>query len=66
MYESVFLHVRLLVEPFPAVLAGVGPRVRMYEQVSGEGGGALEHFPAHGAVKRPLLEQQAPGVYQNC
>lgn len=53
-------------EPFPAVLAGVGPRVRMYEQVSGEGGGALEHFPAHGAVKRPLLEQQAPGVYQNC
>lgn len=55
VYESVFLHVGLLVEPFATVLAGVGPRVRVYEQMSGEGGGALEHFPTHRTAKRPLL-----------
>lgn len=27
VYEGVFLHVRLLVEPFATVLAGIGPGV---------------------------------------
>lgn len=35
---GVFLHVRLLVEAFPTELAGVGPSVRMDEQVGGQGG----------------------------
>lgn len=38
VYEGVLLHVRLLVEPFVAVLAGVGPCVRVDEQVRGERG----------------------------
>lgn len=59
VYEGVFLHVRLLVEPFATVLAGIRPGVWMYEQVSGEGGGALEHFSTHWTAKRPLLKQQA-------
>ena len=33
----VFLHVRLLVESLAAVLAGVGSRVAVDEQVRGEG-----------------------------
>lgn len=53
--EGVFLHVRLLMEPFATVLAGIGPRVRMDEQVSGESGGALEHFSTHSTAERPLL-----------
>lgn len=51
VYERVLLHVRLLVEALAAVLAGVGPRVGMYEQVSGQRGRALEDFPAHAAAK---------------
>lgn len=35
---GVFLHVRLLVEAFPTELAGVGPSVRVDEQVRGQGG----------------------------
>ncbi len=31
----------------------------MYEQMSGEGGGSLEHFSTHRTAKRPLLKQQA-------
>lgn len=38
----VFLHIRLLVEPLAAVLAGVRPRVRVDEQVCGESGGAFK------------------------
>lgn len=30
----------------------------MYEQVGGEGGGALEDFPTHRTAERPLLKQQ--------
>ncbi len=51
----VFLHIRLLVEPLAAVLAGVRPRVRVDEQVRGEGGGALEWFAAHLALKAFFL-----------
>lgn len=35
---GVFLHVRLLVEALPTELAGVGPSVRVDEQVGGQGG----------------------------
>ena len=42
----VFLHVRLLVESFAAVLAGVGSRVAVDEQVRGEGARALKTFAA--------------------
>lgn len=39
----------------------------MYEQMSGEGGGALEHFPTHCTAKRPLLKQQALWLWiQEC
>lgn len=38
----VFLHIRLLVEPLAAELAGVRPGVRVDEQVCGESGGALK------------------------
>ena len=53
--ERVFLHVWLLVEPLPAVLARVGPRVRVDEQVRGQRGGALEAFAADFAAEAPLL-----------
>lgn len=49
------LHIRLLVEPLAAVLAGVRPRVRVDEEVRGEGGGALEGFAAHLALKAFFL-----------
>lgn len=61
--KRVFLHVGLLVEPFAAVLAGKGPGVRVYEQMCGQGGGALEHFAAHRTVKCPVLTQQTSGSY---
>lgn len=53
--ERVFLHVWLLVEPLPAVLARVGPRVRVDEQVRGQRGGALEAFAADFTAEAPLL-----------
>lgn len=52
---GVFLHVRLLVEPFAAVLTRVRPRVRVDEQVRGESGGALECFATHLAFKAFFL-----------
>jgi len=36
MDVSVFLHVGFLMEPFPAILTRIGPRVRMNQQVSRE------------------------------
>ena len=45
MYVGMFLHVALLVEPFSTVLARIGAGVGVDEEVGGEGGGALEHFP---------------------
>lgn len=45
MYICVFLHIRLLMEPLTAVLARVGPGVRMYEEMSGKCTGPLESFP---------------------
>lgn len=43
-------------EALAAVLAGVGSRVRVDEQMSGEGGGALEHLPTHLTAKTTLLK----------
>lgn len=59
VYEGVFLHVRLLVESFATVLAGIRPGVWMYEQMSGERGWPLEHFSTHCTAKCPLLKQTA-------
>lgn len=42
-------------EPLAAVLAGVGPRVRVDEQVRGESGGALEGLATHLALEAFLL-----------
>lgn len=52
---SVFLHIRLLVEALAAVLAGIGPCVRMDQQMCGEGGGTLECLPTHLALKTSFL-----------
>jgi len=57
VYVRVFLHVGLLVEPLAAVLAGVGPRVRVDEQVGGQRGRPLERLPAHFALEAFLLKQ---------
>ena len=46
VYVRVLLHVGLLVEPLPAVLARVRPRVRVDQEVRGEGGAALETLAA--------------------
>lgn len=44
MNISVFFHIRLLVEPLPAVLARVRSGVGVDEQVGGESAGSLEGF----------------------
>lgn len=58
VYESVFLHVRLLVKPFATVLAGVRSCVRVDEEVSGQGGRALKDLPAHFATKTAVLDAE--------
>lgn len=64
MYVRVLLHVALLMESLAAKLTRVGPRVRVYEQVSAQGGRpfeglaallALEHLLR--GVNRPVLGQ---------
>lgn len=55
---GVFLHVGLLVEALAAELAGVGPRVRVDEQVRGQGGRAFEGFAAHPALEAALLPEE--------
>lgn len=47
-----FLHVALLVESFATVLAGVGPRVRVYQEMSGQCGASLERLAALFAFER--------------
>lgn len=61
----VFLHVRLLVEPLAAVLAGVRPRVRVDEQMRGERGRALECLPAHLALEAFLLSGDKEGILKS-
>lgn len=64
MYVGVLLHVALLVETLAAELAGVGPSVRVYEQVGTECARAFERLAALFAledllrrVDRPVLRQ---------
>lgn len=52
---GVFLHVGFLMEAFPTVLTGIRPRVRVDQQVSGQGRGALEGFTTHFALKASFL-----------
>lgn len=52
----VLLHVRFLVEPLATELAGVGPGVRVDEEVRGQSGGALERLAAHFALKAFFLK----------
>lgn len=49
------LHIGFLVEPLPAVLTGVWPRVRVDEEVRGKGGGAFERLAAHFAFEAFFL-----------
>ena len=48
---GVFLHVRLLVKSLATILARVGTRVRMYQEVSGQRRTALESFATLFAIK---------------
>lgn len=57
--EGVLLHVRFLVEAFAAVLTGVGPSVRVDQQVCGQSGRALEHLSTHFTAKVTLLRSVA-------
>lgn len=66
MNVRVFLHIRLLVEPLAAVLAGVRPRVRVDEEVRGQSGGALERFAAHLALKAFFLIKDKHTFFKKC
>lgn len=61
---GVLLHVRLLVKPLPAVLARIGPSVRVNEQVRGQRRGALEPLPALLALERPGARVEGPRLPQ--
>lgn len=54
MDVGVFLHVRLLMEPFTAVLAGIRPGVAVDQQVRWQRAGPLERFPALFALNKVL------------
>lgn len=56
--EGVFLHVRLLMEPFAAVLAWVRPRVGVDKQVSRQSWRPLETFTAYFAVETSFLKRE--------
>ena len=56
------LHVGLLVEPLSAVLARVGPRVRVDEEVRREGRAPLERLAALLARERPLVRVHRPAM----
>ena len=55
------LHVGLLVEPLSAVLARVRARVRVDQEVRGQGGAALERLAALLARERLLVVVHGPG-----
>lgn len=57
MNVCVLLHVRFLVEPLATELAGVGPGVRVNEEVRGQSRGPLERLAAHLAFKAFFLKQ---------
>lgn len=60
MYVSVLLHIRLLMEPLATILTRVRPRVRVDQQVCGEGGGSLEGLAALLALEGPLRRVRGP------
>ena len=60
--EGVLLHVRLLVEALPTVLAGVGPDVGVDEQMRGQSGGTLEDLSAHCTTKGFPLQYKRDGL----
>lgn len=60
VYVGVLLHVALLVESLAAVAAGIRPRVAVYEQMRGEGAGALEALAALFALKDLLHVMHGP------
>ena len=64
MNVRVLLHVGLLVEPLAAVLARIGPRVRMNEQVRGERARPLEALAALAALEAALVLVRRPVVLQ--
>ena len=49
-------------EPFAAILAGVGPGVAVYQQVGGESAAALETLPALLALEQFLRAVHRPAV----
>ena len=55
MYVSVFLHVRLLVEPLPTERARVWPGVTVDQEVGGQCGRPLERLATLGTFEAPLL-----------
>lgn len=44
-------------EPLAAILTGVGPGVRVDEEMRGEGGRAFECLPTHLALKTSFLRE---------
>lgn len=57
VYVGVFLHIGLLVEALPAVLAGVGPGVRVDQQVRGQRARPLEAFAALLTLQKNIPRQ---------
>ena len=65
MNERVLLHVRLLVESLAAELAGVGPRVRVDQEVRGQSGRALEALPTDLTAETALLRSKTRRAINN-
>lgn len=66
MYVSMLLHVRLLVEPLPTILARVRPGVRMDQEVSGQCAGSLEGLATLLALKDLLHTVDSPEKRGEC
>ena len=61
MYVSMLLHIRLLVESFPAVLARIGPGVGMDQKMGGQSAGSLEGLSTLLAFEDFLHTVDSPG-----
>lgn len=61
MNIGVLLHIRFLMEPLPAVLAGVRPSVGVDKQVCGKCAGTFERLPALLALEYFLHAVHGPG-----
>lgn len=58
--EGVFLHIRFLVEPLPAVLARIGPGVWVDEQVGGQSRRSLKTLATNLTIKAAFLQREEP------